>query len=370
MEEGRFSGQHNRIVQVATRLKHRNIETIVYFPRQDSEYFEQKLKDSGIAYRLLKLRRPTLAPKALILYSIYFFRDVLDLSKRLRRDDIDLAHCNGSWQIKAPLAARIAGVKVLWHLNDTKMPLIVKWVFNILSSVIADYLVLASQRVQSYYLNNNLLRKIPYMIIQAPVDTDRLDPDKVYEIKEFKRGERCQIVFISNITPVKGVEYFIEMAGMLSDRRGDVDFHIFGRRYKNQQKYIDKLEALGRQRGIENLYWHDFRPDVVNVLRAADIFVCSSLYEASPTVVWEAMSMAKAIVTTDVGDVSVIIENGKSGFVVPTRNPAEMALKVERLIDDPDLRRSLGREARSRAISQLDVSICAERHYEAYRRAI
>lgn len=372
MEEGRFSGQHNRIIRVAARLKERHIETIVYFPREDSEFFEQKLNEHGIEYRLLRLRRPTLAPKAFLLYFIYFFPDVLTLAKQLKNDFIDLAHCNGSWQIKAPLAAWLAGVKVLWHLNDTKMPSIVKRAFSVLAWLIADFLVLASQRVQTYYLDNNSLRKIPHMIIQAPVDTQRLDPDKplALDVDVFGRDRCLRVVFISNITPVKGVEYFIEMAGLLSAKRNDIAFHLFGRCYKNQQKYIDQLEKMIHQLGIRNFHWHGFRSDVINLLGAADVFVCTSLYEASPTVVWEAMSMARAIVATDVGDVSCIIENGKSGFVVPTRDPVALAQKVEILLGDPDLRRSFGREARCRAKALLDVSICAERHEEAYRRTL
>jgi glycosyltransferase involved in cell wall biosynthesis len=108
----------------------------------------------------------------------------------------------------------------------------------------------------------------------------------------------------------------------------------------------------------------------MNVLNSADVFVCTSLYEASPTVVWEAMSMAKAIVSTDVGDVRIIIENGKSGFVVPTRNPAALAQKIEILLSDPELRRSFGREARNRAKALLDVATCAGLHEEAYRRTL
>jgi glycosyltransferase involved in cell wall biosynthesis len=302
---------------------------------------------------------------------MFFIPDVISLTRRLKNDAIDLAHCNGSWQIKAPLAAWLAGIRVLWHLNDTRMPAFVKCVFNMLSSMIADFLILASQRVQTYYMNNNLLKKIPSLIIQAPVDTQRLDPDKVGSPPKTGEADTCHdVVFISNITPVKGVEYFIEMAGLLSAKRNDVAFHLFGRCYKNQQKYVDRLVAFANQQGVRNLHWHGFRNDVMNVLNSADVFVCTSLYEASPTVVWEAMSMAKAIVSTDVGDVRIIIENGKSGFVVPTRNPAALAQKIEILLSDPELRRSFGREARNRAKALLDVATCAGLHEEAYRRTL
>ncbi len=72
MEEGRFSGQHKRILSVAERLRHQGIETVVYFPSLDSEFFERRLRESGIDYRRMNITRPTKELKLLARY-IFFF---------------------------------------------------------------------------------------------------------------------------------------------------------------------------------------------------------------------------------------------------------------------------------------------------------
>ena len=86
--------------------------------------------------------------------------------------------------------------------------------------------------------------------------------------------------------------------------------------------------------------------DVPSFLRAADICVFTSVSEASPSTVWEAMSMGRAVVTTDVGSVSQYIRDGKSGFVVPIRDVKALAQRVELLLGNPALRRQMGTEAR------------------------
>ncbi len=83
--------------------------------------------------------------------------------------------------------------------------------------------------------------------------------------------------------------------------------------------------------------------------------------------VFEAMAMAKPIVSTDVGDVSQLITNGENGFVVPVRDASALAEKVTLLIESEELRKKFGSKVRQVAIDHLDIEICARRHAEFYR---
>jgi glycosyltransferase involved in cell wall biosynthesis len=78
------------------------------------------------------------------------------------------------------------------------------------------------------------------------------------------------------------------------------------------------------------------------------------------------MAMGKAIVATDVGDISRFIEHGKSGFIVPPESPEKLAEYVGRLVENPELRAAFGSRAREIAVAELDVSIVARHHAEAY----
>ena len=70
------------------------------------------------------------------------------------------------------------------------------------------------------------------------------------------------------------------------------------------------------------------------ILKRFDFYVCSSNAESSPISVWEAMSMQKAIISTDVGDVPLYIKDGHNGFVVGVGESEKLCCKLEELIQN------------------------------------
>ena len=101
--------------------------------------------------------------------------------------------------------------------------------------------------------------------------------------------------------------------------------------------------------GIKNFFFLGARSDVRPLLKAMNIYVCSSKNESSPLSLWEAMSMEKAIISRDVGDVKAFIENGINGFVSATDDEIELTAKnLKKLIEDPHLRDKLGKSAREK----------------------
>ena len=76
--------------------------------------------------------------------------------------------------------------------------------------------------------------------------------------------------------------------------------------------------------------------------------------------------MAKPIVSTDVGDVSLYVREGYSGFIVGVDDSEGLANGIGRLIDEADLRQKFGQRSRETALQKLDLKRCAERHFVAY----
>ena len=89
----------------------------------------------------------------------------------------------------------------------------------------------------------------------------------------------------------------------------NVLFLVLGNTSISQSKYQNALIRKVYQLGIENFYWAGSRKDVRPLLKRFDVYVCSSKSESSPISVWEAMSMARPIVSTHVGDVPLYIQN-------------------------------------------------------------
>ncbi len=208
------------------------------------------------------------------------------------------------------------------------------------------------------------------MEIQAPADTALFDPKKVVEDPVIAVYAGLKIVTVGNINPAKGVEYFIEMASILNQRYDNLSFFVVGPHLDSQRVYSDKIVGLMKKYDLKNLHFYGSSENIPSMLKAADVYVCSSIAEASPISVWEAMSMGKAIVSTDVGDVAKFIKDGVSGYIVPIKNALAMAEKVELLIENTALRKKVGKNARKIAVKNLDVDICTKKQAEFYREIL
>ena len=118
---------------------------------------------------------------------------------------------------------------------------------------------------------------------------------------------------------------------------------------------------------MKNFLFINAREDVRSILKSMEIYICTSKNESSPLSVWEAMSMEKAIVSKDVGDVSKFIKNGENGFIVKASNSNDLAKSVKNLILDPKLRKKFGKKSRQIAKNKLDLKVCGKLHSIAYK---
>jgi len=364
----RLGGPQWRIAEVAKRLKEEGIETIVVFPDKDSEKFKKLLNDYGIEYRAIKLNKLSKSIVGFLKWKITFIPQILRLKRLIKKENPDVVHCNASWQWKGVIASKLAKKKVVWHLNDTKMPFYIKIVFKYLVKKV-DGIIVAGSRVKGYYLKNFIIEK-PILEIQAPVDTEKFNPDIVKPNKNLLKYKGIRILSVGNVNPYKGFECFIDAANILNKKYKDLWFFVAGNLFDTQKKYIDYLKKKIEDFDLKNFMFLGGVDNIKEVLKSSDIYVCSSVAEASPQSVWEAMAMKKPIVSTDVGSVPDFIKDNKNGFIVEIKKSEQIANKVGVLIENKELRESFGKLSREVAINQLDINICSEKHGEIYKEVI
>lgn len=371
VEEARVGGPQRRIAAVAAGLELGGVETVVVGPEVNSDGFRRLLSDSGVAYIALPFHGLARSLRSLAVYGLYFFPEMWKLSKVLRRGRFDLVHVSGgSWQIKGVLAGRLARIPTVWHLNDTNQPLPVRVVFRLVSALVPTSFIVSGRRVRDYYLSRRSLAGRSVVEIRPPVDTDVFDPDRVEpESRLAKRG--CPLVVVlGSVNPGKGTEMFIELAGLVAEVVPAVEFWIVGPTHDTQVKYRVRLEKLIEEKELSSrVHFFGAVSEPASALAAADIVVCTSRFESGPMVVWEAMSMAKPIVSTDVGDVRLMVEANNAGFVVPVGAAAAAAGKVAELLGDEIARRDMGRRGREVAREQLGLEKCVADHLRAYEQA-
>lgn len=107
----------------------------------------------------------------------------------------------------------------------------------------------------------------------------------------------------------------------------------------------------------ERVHWLGLRDDVPELLAASDAFVLPSRWEGSPNAVLEALAAAVPVTGTDVGGVRELIEDGRSGFIVPPGDVAALATAMERLMRLPaEARARMGRRGRHWVRQRHDAS--------------
>ncbi|MGB2951814.1 MAG: glycosyltransferase family 4 protein [Gaiellaceae bacterium] len=90
--------------------------------------------------------------------------------------------------------------------------------------------------------------------------------------------------------------------------------------------------------------------DISRLYSRAAVVVLASRAEGLPNVLLEAMAHGRAVVTTPVGGIPTVVEDGETGLLVPTDDPAALREALDRLLADPALRRRLGQAARARIV--------------------
>ncbi|MCS3857805.1 glycosyltransferase involved in cell wall biosynthesis [Salinibacter ruber] len=369
-EEGRWGGPQSRITALASRLEEFGVSTTVVHPESDSSRMVKELRKRDVNHIPLDLTRLTKHGPTLLRYVSFFGFEVSSLCRILKTLSPDLVHCNGSWQIKGMLAARLTGVPAIWNLNDTSVPFPVRMVFNQLAPFVADGFTAVAERARKYYLSNTDFRGKPQKVIQAPVNTEEFNPENVPEHPELKEVDGLRVVTVASVNPDKGLENFIEMSARVGEEiQRKVHFFIVGPIHDTQKNYARQLRDRADRLGCRNLYFMGHSDRVEQVLKAADLYVCSSRSEASPISVWEAMAMRLPVVSTDVGDVRRFVENSeaRAGSVVDVGDSEGLSKDVLRFLQDKALRHVAGENGRKIACSRLDISICARKHYEFYQ---
>ncbi|MDX2464376.1 MAG: glycosyltransferase family 4 protein [Porticoccus sp.] len=371
IEDARLAGPQLRIAAVASRLNKNKYKTTVLIPKKDNDRFKKKLEDFGVEYKELPLHCLTKDKKKLLLFVLYFTYEVFSLWRYLKYERFDIVHVSGgSWQWKGVIAGKLAGCRVLWHLNDTRMPDYIKMVFRFLAKYFSDGFIVAGDKVKKYYLDDLKVRKKIVEVIQAPVDCTSFSSNSVTIDKNIEKYNSVNVVTIANINPVKGLETFIKSAAKLKSNGLNVNFFIVGPVYDSQMSYFDILKKIVTDLDVENIHFLGGVDDVKSILKSANIYVCSSLSEASPTSVWEAMAMGKPVVSTDVGDVSRFIKNGVNGFIVDVNDDEGMMLALSKLVCSPGLRAEFSKKNREIALTQLDVSRCVAKHENVYKSLV
>jgi glycosyltransferase involved in cell wall biosynthesis len=302
-----FSGRFVR--GTVENLRGRGLEVEVVCPGSYRDFGLTRNNGAGFIGNLK--RRPWLAP--LVLASMI-------LALRRAAKNADLVHAN--WLAGAVVAAfsgkpfvvTLHGSPTAGRFHDLALaasaPRLVRWILGRAQAVVC-----CSERLATAMRGCGLtnVRAIPYGVHV---------PGKVGE-----EDDPPAVLYVGRLSPEKNIDVIAEAtAGLPRIVAGDgPDRHLLP----------DTIGFVGPEE-VSQLYG-----------RAAVVVVASSA-EGLPNVVLEAMAHGRTVVATPVGGIPTVIEDGKTGLLVPVRDAAALRAAIERALGDRELRQRLGEAARKR----------------------
>ncbi|HET7434499.1 MAG TPA: GT4 family glycosyltransferase PelF [Thermoanaerobaculia bacterium] len=179
-----------------------------------------------------------------------------------------------------------------------------------------------------------------------------------------RADDRWHVVATARIDPLKDIETLLRVAARTKESRRNVKFTVYGS--VADDAYYRRCLTLRKRLGVDDsVTFGRATDDVVSAYRDADVVLLTSISEAFPYSVIEAMACEKAVVASDVGGVGEALEG--CGLMVKPRDDEGFARALTQLLDDPNLRLRLGQKARQRVLEEFRLDDSIGKYVDLYR---
>lgn len=270
---------------------------------------------------------------------------VARLRRFLRKGRFDLAYVNSTASIFAGIAAKLAGLPIIWHVHEmiehpSRATRFKMWMIERLSSG----LVYASRSAQQHFPARRVRAQLIarnyielHTAARAAKSGSESGPHQLgVLLPQFAPDE---IVITMNGTfHRKAPDVFIEAAALLTrDITHPLRFVIIGAPPAGEERFFDTLKNIASEFGIsDRVVFAGFQPSIGPFLLASTMFVSPSRNEAMPIALLEAMAAGVPVVSSDTGDCADLLERGALGAVVPRDDAAALANAMREIIDHPE----------------------------------
>jgi colanic acid/amylovoran biosynthesis glycosyltransferase len=230
----------------------------------------------------------------------------------------------------------------------------------------ADALHLLGQDLWQRALRRGCPAEKPHILIPPAIDLNyfSLPPRSVAEDAD-NQGRPLRILSVGRLEWKKGYEYAFQAIRLLIDRGIACEYRVIG-----DGEYFEPLAFTRHQLGLTStieLLGAQPKETVRAQLAWADVFLHAAVSEGFCNAVIEAQAMGVPVVTSDADGLSENVLDGVTGFVVPRRNAAELAGKIEILMKDLTLRKRMGLEGRHHAVASFGLNRLIDEFSILYR---
>ncbi len=294
---------------------------------------QKRWKNQNVLFRTLSL--------------VPMIRDIKKLVKKINPDIIHIFSCLGySWTASLtgfhPRIITPLGSDILIDFEKSMLnKFLTKHAFKKADLIHSD-----GENVKEVLVKIGVNEK-KIKIVRYGVDIRKFKPDpKDSDFKDKHSLQNSPIVISTRrLEPVLDIETFIKSMPLVLREIPNAKFLVAG--YGSEKENLINLSKSLKMDDSVIFLGMIEESEMIKALQSSDVYVCTALSEsglAASTA--EAMTCELPVINTDTGDIRLWIEDGKNGFIVPSRNPEALAKKIIILLKNENIRKEFGKKNR------------------------
>jgi len=267
------------------------------------------------------------------------------------------------------ILGKIFKKKIICHLHiqgfkkDAESTLKKKYYLSVFNGVKVVHLAESLYKdIETLVDKNNV-----YFIANGIIPVDNSELNKKLD----SNSNKFEILFLSNMIEFKGPFLLLEALSNLLDRYNDIHITFIGKWQDEEfkRKFLDYVIEHSLEKYISVL-GGIYGSDKNQYFRNANTFILPTRFEAFPLVLLEAMEFSLPVISTNEGAIPDIIDNNSTGFIIEKNNSLELIEKIEILINNKLLQKSLGENARKKFEENYSSNIMEQKVYDTIMKVI
>ncbi len=337
-------GAERMAVNYANALVSRVSFSAIVATRKEGSLLKQI--DDGVAYLFLNKKK------------VIDFGAIFRLRKFVEKNKITIVHAHSSsFFIAFLLKVTYPSIKLIWHDHYGNSSFLSKRPF--LGLRMAMYFfdggIVVNQILKQWSEQKLKLKEVVYLPNFPSKDKEELSST----ILKGNMGKR--IISLANLRKQKNHFLLLNSAKRIKETHPDWTFHLIGKDFEDS--YSDQIKDFIRNGALENtVYLYGSRQDVNTILDQSDIAVLTSESEGLPVSLLEYGWHKKPVVVTNVGEISMIIQNGTNGFIVNVDQENLFYDALVQLIEDQVLRIHFGQELHKTIVENYSETTVLEKY--------
>ena len=344
--------------------------------QRQSFFLARELKKKGYPFKFVVQPKSPLHKKAveeelpvlpLSIKSETHFSAAFRLSRAMKREGCRLAHFHDAHAVSVgQMASSWADVPIRVISRRVDFPLKKNFFSRRKYTKNVDVIIAISEGVRDVLIKSGIAPET-IKVVPSGIDFSAFENVKPRDFlrREFGFANDDFLVgIVAHLEDHKGHKYLIEAAKILKEHSTKIKIAIVGKGSLEM-----KLTRQVRELHVDDLvFFLGFRDDVPQILASLDLFVMSSYLEGLGSSIMDAMASRLPVVATRVGGVPEVVIHGKTGFLVPSRSPKELAEAILELYKDRILARRFGAKGYEVVHEKFSCEAMADQIIEIYEK--